>query len=1027
MPDAAIFIRPDVTLNDALATSHARVHNFTNAVLALTDATDLGVVDVRVGQGQNVAVVLGTETTAVGAGHAVTLRAGDAVGGGPSAGGSITIQPGVGVGGGARGRVLPDTDNVVSLGSLTRAFFEIVVNTVGSLNQPLNLVATRTTDGVGQHVIISGGPAIGAGPSAGGNVQIVPGNGVGGGARGFIHLDDAGSALNILPTTTNLVTVGSASLALAAVRTRIVQADANNFLNINRQDGATWAQLDNAGGVARVTINTQFQDQISSVFGSAGDDAEIRWNTNSANNLLIISTSVNSAARSGNVILTAFANRSNEHGLAAVLTPRFAIFSAADMSVAGNRTQYIQMYHDGTDAQILAGNSATGGLIRLNGGATAASGAVTNEVVRIANGSLLLRADSNTTFCTVVGDNVNVSGLRWAVGSGLGAAGTFVVGTTSNTPVNVITNSVARMVITHAVGAAFITCTQPASTSGSPTGLLWTAGTHTTLTAAETVDQNWNNARTVTFTTGAAIPLQRVVRFQSPTYAGSAPTQTLDEVAIVDIDAPAAAGANASITLAASLRVGGDILPAATNTVNVGGATRALASVRTRSMQADTGQALVIRRQDGSAWATTDTGTSSTVVGSIQTNFSGTLLMLDNITNSFGTGSDVQKRWSTVQANNAMMMATGVNSAATSGNWIFTTVANIANEHGLAAVATPRLAIFSAADMSVAGNRTQYVQMYHDGSSGYFITGTGTILIRPGGFTLYTLNSGVGSAVAHSLAQNASTSGTPTGILFTAGAHTALANAETIDQNWNNARTVQFTGNTTLATQRSCVIQAPTYASDTATKLLTTAVSVAITATPAAGTNVEIRNPIALQVGGTVSVGATAATFSYRAIDIPAHTVTVTGATQVTATVGVAALRLDIVTLSDASAVTVDHAATLHIVGVPVGGGAGPVTITTAWAIRCDAGSIGAGAGSTSRPAFSFSGDPDTGLYSVAANTIGVATAGDAVPRLQIDANENADETALLVSVAGAAVIRVSVGAVDSGGAGFRLLRVPNA
>mgnify|MGYP004450263153 CR=1 FL=1 len=46
--------------------------------------------------------------------------------------------------------------------------------------------------------------------------------------------------------------------------------------------------------------------------------------------------------------------------------------------------------------------------------------------------------------------------------------------------------------------------------------------------------------------------------------------------------------------------------------------------------------------------------------------------------------------------------------------------------------------------------------------------------------------------------------------------------------------------------------------------------------------------------------------------------------------------------------------------------------------------------------------------------------------RMRLDDNITAAETALLLSVAGAAATRVSVGAADTGGAGFRVLRVPN-
>ena len=48
------------------------------------------------------------------------------------------------------------------------------------------------------------------------------------------------------------------------------------------------------------------------------------------------------------------------------------------------------------------------------------------------------------------------------------------------------------------------------------------------------------------------------------------------------------------------------------------------------------------------------------------------------------------------------------------------------------------------------------------------------------------------------------------------------------------------------------------------------------------------------------------------------------------------------------------------------------------------------------------------------------------VERFTLDNNETAAETAALISVAGAAATRVSVGAADSGGTGFRYLRVPN-
>jgi hypothetical protein len=51
---------------------------------------------------------------------------------------------------------------------------------------------------------------------------------------------------------------------------------------------------------------------------------------------------------------------------------------------------------------------------------------------------------------------------------------------------------------------------------------------------------------------------------------------------------------------------------------------------------------------------------------------------------------------------------------------------------------------------------------------------------------------------------------------------------------------------------------------------------------------------------------------------------------------------------------------------------------------------------------------------------------GSVTERLTLDNNETASESALLISIAGTAPVRVSVGAADSGGAGFRMLRIPN-
>lgn len=82
------------------------------------------------------------------------------------------------------------------------------------------------------------------------------------------------------------------------------------------------------------------------------------------------------------------------------------------------------------------------------------------------------------------------------------------------------------------------------------------------------------------------------------------------------------------------------------------------------------------------------------------------------------------------------------------------------------------------------------------------------------------------------------------------------------------------------------------------------------------------------------------------------------------------------------------------------------------------------GAGSVSAPGFTFGSDLDTGMYLVSDGVLGITTAG--VQRGAWSA-PGAGETALSLLVSGETVQRVSVGANDSGGAGYRLLRVPNA
>lgn len=88
-------------------------------------------------------------------------------------------------------------------------------------------------------------------------------------------------------------------------------------------------------------------------------------------------------------------------------------------------------------------------------------------------------------------------------------------------------------------------------------------------------------------------------------------------------------------------------------------------------------------------------------------------------------------------------------------------------------------------------------------------------------------------------------------------------------------------------------------------------------------------------------------------------------------------------------------------------------------------GAIHADDGSASVPIYSFTSDTDTGMYRVAENAIGFAVGGAEVGRF--DTNSTAGQTRFaLWDVDNGTLERVSVGAADSGGAGFKVLRIPN-
>lgn len=228
--------------------------------------------------------------------------------------------------------------------------------------------------------------------------------------------------------------------------------------------------------------------------------------------------------------------------------------------------------------------------------------------------------------------------------------------------------------------------------------------------------------------------------------------------------------------------------------------------------------------------------------------------------------------------------------------------------------------------------------------------GTLTDSVDVATFTQGTVSTGAilkgiqGSTTVYTLSTNGDvtwapvvrTTGSPTLLTLTGPAHTTLtASVQATDVNFNLARTVQFaTG--ALTTQRAFVIQAPTYGF-AAASTLTNSVTVDITRCPNAGTNATLTTSSILRLGSVdPNLGATSAGMTYSSLNVMASVVTVTGTTQVTSACGFAAIRVGALQISDASAVTVDAAASIYIVNAPAPDLS--TTITKAYSLWIDAG-----------------------------------------------------------------------------------------
>jgi hypothetical protein len=207
-----------------------------------------------------------------------------------------------------------------------------------------------------------------------------------------------------------------------------------------------------------------------------------------------------------------------------------------------------------------------------------------------------------------------------------------------------------------------------------------------------------------------------------------------------------------------------------------------------------------------------------------------------------------------------------------------------------------------------------------------------------GGFAVVLDSSGV---------SNVQSPGT-SGFLFTPG---AKSGSPSVTGGMMNVAGNTYTDTGTSASGTATAwtgvsVQQPTLAAGNSTVTTTDAATFYIAGGPAAGTNQTLSNAWAYwQDAGAFRADCTtskasAASAVCRAFYLPASTQTITGNTNITTTAGYNFIEVGQPTMSAAESMTITNAATLYIADAPLGSGAGPATITNAYAIWADAGAV---------------------------------------------------------------------------------------
>lgn len=424
-----------------------------------------------------------------------------------------------------------------------------------------------------------------------------------------------------------------------------------------------------------------------------------------------------------------------------------------------------------------------------------------------------------------------------------------------------------------------VTLTPTAATSGVVTTLTVTGPAHTGITAAtECIGVNLNFSANKTWAAGAGpLAAQREVVVQAPTYIGDAGgALTMTKASTFCITNAPTAGANMTITSPYALEVtaglsyfGGGIATAGGTTFTLGAADKVYIDATTTA-HTDTDGALDINMTTATAAtssvnvSTTNTSTTGATAYGIYNSYDSSAVVASGVLDYYGIYNTVSKTGASgssdalsVYGLYCMVANTGSQDTGTKNTFggYFTVSGDSAGTSTVYGIYTTasggdaNYAIYSASgDNYFAGDLYFASNRKIDWGSG------NATLTHSSGILTFAALTGLVET------QAAGTSGTPTALTLTGGAHTGITAAtECVSVSIDlSASKTWASGAGPLATQREIYVQAPTYVGDVAGALtITDAYTLYVSGAPAAGANMTITNGYAAYFGGAVTLGTT--------------------------------------------------------------------------------------------------------------------------------------------------------------------------